>query len=355
MALFLRKPKQQPENLLVARTDRIGDFVLTLPVFESLSQHSLHFSVLCRRAVVPLLDHNPHVHRIITADDPVDGVIDTIMNAGFDALLVLVNDSLIRQLLPRLRGIPVRIGPMSKPFAWREYTHPVLQKRSRSRLNEAEYNLELLRIFGIDTAPAIRPKLYLTGDERSAFAKVLTQHLNGKAWPKPRVILHQGMGGSALNWPSSHYQNLAQRMLEAGMGVILTGFGPAEVEQNQMLFNRFRGCFDDCLIDLSDRLSLRELALLIDTADLFVGPSTGPTHIANAVGTPIISFYPPIQVQSATRWQPYLADALIFTPEVTCGKKYHCSRDRCRFFDCMATITPEAVFAQLTRLLDRTA
>ena len=148
MAHFLRKLKQHPQHILVARPDRLGDFVLTLPVLEILrTVYEFEFTVLCQEAVKPLLENNPFVDTIITVKPDREVLIDEIRTQNFDCILVLVNDPVMRKLLSKLHFIPVRIGPLSRPIALFHFTHPVVQKRSRSLRNEAEYNLELLEIF----------------------------------------------------------------------------------------------------------------------------------------------------------------------------------------------------------------
>ncbi|NQU64592.1 MAG: glycosyltransferase family 9 protein, partial [SAR324 cluster bacterium] len=179
MARFFRKLKKNPTKLLVARTDRIGDFVLTLPVLEVLHKAGIKASILCRTMVTPLLENNPFVDRIITVDRPDADPIEEIHAYGFDTLLVLVNDPIIRRLLPRLKDIPVRIGPLTKPSVFFSYTHPVLQKRSRSVMNEAEYNLELLGIFGLKPAQPPRPQLYFQEDEIQVFCAARPDILGG--------------------------------------------------------------------------------------------------------------------------------------------------------------------------------
>ena len=49
-------------------------------------------------------------------------------------------------------------------------------------------------------------------------------------------------------------------------------------------------------------LSLKELAALLMLAKVFVGNSSGPIHIAAAVGTFVVGFYSPVRVESQTRW-----------------------------------------------------
>ncbi|MBU2643136.1 glycosyltransferase family 9 protein [bacterium] len=350
MAIFLRKLKKIPQRILVARTDRIGDFVLTLPVLEVLRNAGLAPSVLCRELVIPLLENNPFVDQVITVDGADSDPLAEILSAGFDGLLVLVNDPTIRRLLPHLKDIPVRIGPLSKPAVFFSYTHPVLQKRSRSLMNEAEYNLELLEIFGLKPVAPPRPRLYFQEAEMGALRKAHTDIF--RVGPgAPRIVFHQGMGGSALNWGEQHYQDLLQGLLDAGYRIVLTGDGAEEAKRNRRLRLEMQSGFSDQLFDLTNGLSLRQFSVLIHLCDLFIGPSTGPTHLANAAGTRIISFYPPIQVQSARRWEPYQSSSHIYTPDVPCGQKYRCIREKCPHFYCMDNIKPGDVLKTIQDLL----
>lgn len=352
MALFLRKPKKVPAKILVARTDRIGDFVLTLPVLEVLQKSGVEVSVLCRSMVTPLLENNPFVKRWITVDEPDVDPIKEIRSCRFDGLLVLVNDPTMRRLLPRLKDIPIRIGPLSKPSVFFAYTHPILQKRSRSLMNEAEYNLELLEIFGLKPSEPPRPQLYFQKEEIQVFR---SQHsdIPDENSGAPLIVFHQGMGGSALNWSEKNYQILLSGLLERGYRVVLTGNGTEETERNQQLAQHLKTDFPSCLFDLTGTLSLRQLSLLIHLSDLFIGPSTGPTHLANAVGTEIISFYPPIRAQSTRRWSPYLSSSILYTPDVPCGQKVKCIREKCPHFYCMDNILPEDVLKQVQEILPR--
>jgi len=350
MALFLRKLQKAPTNILVARTDRIGDFILTLPVLEVLHKVGIKPSVLCRTMVTPLLEGNPFVDHIIKVDDPDSDPMTQIREHGFDSLLVLVNDPIIRNLLPDLKHIPVRIGPLSKPSVFFSYTHPVLQKRSRSLMNEAEYNLELLEIFGIKPNDPPRPRLYFQEYEIQVFRSERSDIL-GDIQDEPLIVYHQGMGGSALNWSEKNYQILLHSLLDAGYRVVLTGNGKEESERNNQLINLLKPGYTEHLFNLTNTLSLRQLGLLIHLSDLFIGPSTGPTHLASAVGTEIISFYPPIQVQSPRRWGPYLSPSALFTPDVPCGQKFKCIREKCPHFYCMDNISPEDVLKQVKEIL----
>lgn len=354
MAYFLRKLKTTPQRILIARTDRIGDFILSLPVFEALKKElQVHITVLCNETVVPLLKNNPYPDETISIENPFvsDHVKKEIQSRHFDTLLVLVNDPVIVSLLPSLHQIPVRIGPLSKPAVFLHYTHPVIQKRSRSLKNEAGYNLELLKIFNLNNQSHLKPRLYLSTDEVQAFRSTYPDLI--PAWEDIRriIVLHQGMSGSALNMTKPFYFSLVRSLLEKGYFVFLTGVGGEEAAQNENLYQATTPSLQARLMNLSNRFDLRSLAILISQADAFIGPSTGPTHLANAVGTPLITFYPPIRVQSAKRWGPYLAKGQVFIPDVVCPQKYRCIGTKCPHYFCMDSIHVEAVIERLNALL----
>ncbi|MDX2468978.1 MAG: glycosyltransferase family 9 protein [SAR324 cluster bacterium] len=349
MAYFIKKPKSLPKRLLIARTDRIGDFILTLPAIQAAkTQFGLHVSVLCQEAVAPLLLNNPYVDEVIAINSKAEPrqTVGMIFHYDFDAILVMVNDSNIKELLPFIKKeIPVRIGPLSKPKMAMYYNYPVLQKRSKSIQNEAEYNLELLEVFGKLETKEIRPEIYMHEAE-SLKAETKIRELFPELNPG-YVVMHSGMSGSALNWPLGHYHSLLQMLVEKGIQVVLTGVGDGEKRRNKELASDVASNVFDC----SNQVTLRELAFLCSRSGLFIGPSTGPTHVANAAGATIISFYPPIQVQTAKRWAPYMAKGHIYQPLVNCPEKYSCKGEACPYFDCMNYPGPEEVFAKALELL----
>ena len=73
---------------------------------------------------------------------------------------------------------------------------------------------------------------------------------------------------------------------------------------------------------LLDNLSLYDLCCVLSKTALFIGPSTGPMHIAAAMGTKVFAIFSPIKVQSAARWAPWGNCTRVITPEVNCKKVF---------------------------------
>ena len=97
-----------------------------------------------------------------------------------------------------------------------------------------------------------------------------------------------------------------------------------------------------------------QLAGLMSWADVVVAPSTGPLHLAVALGKPVLTFYPPIRVQSAIRWGPYRKEEnkdAVLVPEVYCGQEFKCIGNLCNYYPCMKSLTVQQALEQVHRLL----
>src|SRR5258706_2350299 len=133
------------------------------------------------------------------------------------------------------------------------------------------------------------------------------------------VLIHPGSGGSARDWSVDNFGLLARRLTDLpGVGVVIAGSAAEE-----RLVRRVWELSGKRALVLTDRLNLREYAGLAKLASLFIANSTGPLHIAAAVGTPVIGLYPQVTPLNATRGGPYTRKKTIFSPA---GKPGDCSK-----------------------------
>ncbi len=102
------------------------------------------------------------------------------------------------------------------------------------------------------------------------------------------------------------------------------------------------------LLNLSGQLDLSLLKALINKADLFISNSTGPMHIAAALGVHVIGFFPKILSCSQKRWGPYTEKKTIFIPTIDCS---NCTREQCEKLNCMNSIDIGRVFDETKTVL----
>jgi len=345
------------EGILITRTDRIGDVILSLPVIKTLKkvfpERPIYFMV--SSYVAPLLENYPGIEAVIKYDVS-DGstqvsrtkqLTQQLRDLNIKTALMLVYDADVLSIIKNA-GIKERLGPLTKIYGIFYYTKWHVQHRSRVDNHELEYNLGLLKLLGVkeDEFDTTLELPVSKGAVSSAFDK-----LKSIGFENPYsgyIIVHVGCGGSALNWRYSYYAELASRLFEAtGLPIILTGTDKENTVTSSVKQHIRGKCFNTAGL-----FSLKELVAVISEARLFIGPSTGPTHIAGAVSVPLVTIFPPIKVQSARRWGPYSKDAIVITPRVECPAKLKCLGEKCEQYNCMDAVSIDDVFEKAKKLYD---
>jgi heptosyltransferase I len=90
------------------------------------------------------------------------------------------------------------------------------------------------------------------------------------------------------NWHVEGYAALADHAMSKGWRVVLSG-GRSELERStsEAISARCAGK----VLDLVGKDTLKQMIALQAQADLVVAPDSGPVHVANAVGTPVLGLY----------------------------------------------------------------
>ena len=306
-----------PESsILVVRTDRLGDVILTLPVVSLLRAHLPHaqLTMLLRRYTGDIVQGNTDLDEILWYDDgqrPVGffTMLGRLRRKHFDAAIV-ARPRLRLALLLACAGIPVRVGTGFRYYSVL-FTHRVMEHRRFAAKHEAEYNLGLLKPLGIplDTA-GLRFPIRVAPAERAAMEARL--EALGADSSRQRVVLHPGSGGSARDWPAAHFAELARRLQQRGeLQVFVTG----TLGERGLAADIVRKAGPPA-VDLAGQCTVRELAAVLAGAVLFISNSTGPLHLAAALGIPVLGFYPSIPAMSARRWGPYTPRAVVLEAPV---------------------------------------
>ena len=298
--------------VMVVRPDRIGDLMLTTPVFAALKRAwpDVRVGALVRPLAAPLLERNPDVdHVTLERGQPVGELARDLRRERWDTSVhcFLTGRTV---LAATLAGIPRRIGPASRLPALL-LTERVLQRRSRSVRHEAEYNLELLAPLGIHAGRV--PTRLVLGDDERAWGRGRLASL-GLGDSPPPIAIHPGSGNSAARWPLERFAALADALVGEGHRVLLT-FGPQEPELPAAMRAAMRSAPP---ILAPGSVSLRQLAAVLATLGLFVSNSTGPLHMAVALGVPTVSCFALTPATRPVRWGPYPAEGqIVLTPPDT--------------------------------------
>jgi ADP-heptose:LPS heptosyltransferase len=334
-----------PRKILLIRTDRLGDVILSTPVATALKRNwpEVHITFLARQYTAEITRCHPHVDETLELDGAEIGgskrhLMQALRERRFDAVVSLYPRPGLAWAVWR-SGIPLRIGTGYRWYSFL-FNRRVFEHRKTATRHEAEYNLQLLQPLGI-RAGEIEFHFALPDAERDR----IEAKLKGLGVGANPIILHPGSGGSSRDWPPEHFARLADLAHHAlGAQVILTG-APAE----EGLIAAIQRQTKSQPLSLCGRLTIIELAVLCQRAAVFVGNSTGPLHLAVMVGAPVVAFYPPILAARPERWGPYgrLADVLM-SQQAECTR---CRQSPTRVCDCMRAIAVDLAFNKVQEKL----
>lgn len=335
----------EPKRILLIRTDRLGDVVLTLPMLGVIRRAlpGAHIAMMLRRYTGSIVEGHRDVDEILWYDGP-EGflpfgrMLARLREGRFDAAIAVHPRLRIAALLV-LAGIPLRIGSGYRYYSFL-FNRRVYEHRKDARRHELEYNLELLRPLGVDVPE-------LGGQAEFGIAVVPESRervrglLAGGGVGAPFVVLHPGTGKSAREWSSEKIGELGSRITGGGMALVVTG--TREEEDLVRGIARRSGAFG-----LAGVLTLKDLAALLQMASVVVSHSTGPLHLAVALGTPVVGLYPQLTAMSARRWGPYSRRSRVHVPDrpVDCRD---CEDGR--LCACMESITVDEVLASVEALV----
>ncbi len=287
-------------NILVVRTDKLGDFVTALPTLYVLKQYNPKNKIIA--CVAPLNKQLalacPFIDEVIVDEgQSLFAFASTLREAKIDASVTLFSNTRVA-MAQFLAGIKTRIAPATK-VAQLFYNRRIKQRRSCVEMAEFEYNLQL--------AKALFPKMELDfpkplcafKDEEieTAYTKFCAEY----GVTRPVIAFHPGFGGSSdANWTLPEYVELVRIAADAHEFQAVMTFGPGEeglYEQSKTL------CEGLDVIFYQSKEGIVEFTKLLASFRLFVSTSTGTYHLAALVNTPTMTFFADSLFASAKRWK----------------------------------------------------
>lgn len=339
-----------PKNILIVRTDRIGDVVLSLPLASIIKKHfpSAKVTFLLRSYTAPLVANNPDIDEVIILKEN-DGKasikenVDTLKNK-FDLCITAFPTFRIALIL-FLSRIKTRIGSGYRWYSFL-FNKKVYEHRKYAHHHELEFNVRLLKQIGIDEN-VNRGNVEFKLAPLNGSSKVIEKDFKffGIDSQEKIIVVHPGSGGSSVDLPFDMLKELIEKTSsDPEVEILITGSKPeAELCQRLVVNERTK--------NLAGKYQLPELIALIDKADLMIANSTGPIHIAAALGKYVIGFYPWIVSCSEERWGPYTNKKIIFKPAIQSGQK---NKEDYRRENLMRTINVDEVWESVKSILAKT-
>ena len=330
------------QNILISRTDAIGDVILTLPIAGIIKEYFPNSKVffLGKTYTKDIISLSKHVDTFINWSElellETNEQINKFKEYNIDTIIHIFPNKDIAKLAKKA-GIKTRIGTGHRTYHWNTCNKLVNFSRKKSDLHEAQLNIKLLKPLGIT-------KEYSTNELAKFYGfdnvKPLNQRFkNLLDSNRFNLILHTKSKGSAREWGLDNFKKLIDILPEEEYQIFLSG----TEDEGQLFRAKLLGVKN--VEDISGTMNLEEFISFIDSADGLIAASTGPLHIAAALGKRALGIYPPIRPMHPGRWKPLgeHADFVVENKECSdCRNGGSCH--------CMLELSPEIIAAKLKSL-----
>jgi heptosyltransferase-2 len=324
------------ERIVVVKLDRLGDVVLCSGLFRELRKAApaASITVVVSSASAALLERCPYVDRVLSVGDAVPAALDAVTRPFRCWYLGLR----LRRSLPDLAivarwdadlhgatwvayasGAPRRVGfsegvSRRKQRVNRGFDRFYTEAISTSGIeHEVSRNLSLLQHLGCQIG-STELELW-PAPEDLGFASDVLRFL-GASGNHPIIAFGIGATHPKRRWPTERYAEVARRLNASAAGRFVLIGGPNDSGTLRMLSESIAG------IPLwAHVVGLRQVVAIISGCQLFIGPDSGPMHIAAACGVPVveISCHPrsgdPGHDNSPVRFGPWGTEKRILQPD----------------------------------------
>ena len=272
-------------KVLVIIVARIGDTLLVTPALRALKAATPQgrLSVLAHPKRLEVLQHLPFI-------DALEGITKTsaqakgwIGNKRYDVALVYGRDAALVRYALRASDAVIAFGQREATLN-RRLAHLVPEPSAPQYA--VLHRLSLLAPLGV-AATDLRLAYSVSGEERDWARRWLMAQV-----PAGRPLIGLQIASfptkAHRDWPVACFRELIGRIAAAHPQArfLLLGDAAAAAKARPLL-----SAYPRQVVLAAGKLSLRQSAALMAELDLYVGVDTGPTHIAGALGVPMVALY----------------------------------------------------------------
>lgn len=295
-------------RVLAVRLDNAGDVLLAGPALRALAAGAERLDLLVSAAGAPAAELLPGVDDVLVFDPPwsgmppaevtaeaIEDLLERLRCGGYDEAVIFTSyhqSPLPMALLAKLAGIG-RVAASSDDYPGSLLD--VRHRRLRADLDDVggpEGGHEVTAALALATAAGY--PLPMGDDERLRLREPLPP-LPASVPADPYVVVHPGASAPSRGLPAGLALEVGRKLAQDAWQVVITG-GPGDLELAH-------ACTPFGAVNLTGQTDLATLAAVLRDADAVVVGNTGPTHLAAAVGTPVVTLFAP--VVPVERWGPW--------------------------------------------------
>lgn len=337
-------------RILICRTDRIGDVLLSTPVIRALRQAypEAFLAMMVSPYAKEAVEGNPDLDEVIVYDKsgahrswPASISFSCqLRKKKFDLALIL-HPNVRVHVAVFFAGIPRRIGYDYKMGFL--LTDRIPHTKPAGHKHELEYNLDLVRYLGVE--PKERMIYMPVKPAAEAWAENTLKCL-GVGPGDGLLAVHPGASCISKLWPVERFAEAAESLSRKyGLKVVVVS-GPKDLPLADKVLSSLRVP----AFSLAGKTTLSQLASILRRCRLLISNDSGPVHVAAAVGTPVVSIFGRAQKGlSPARWAPVAQNSRVLHRSAGCSE---CLAHECvKGFACLRAVSVEDVVAAASELL----
>lgn len=334
-----------PERILIVRMSAMGDLIQTTPLPRAIkaARPESHLTWVAQSPFATLLEHNPHLDEIIAVPHrslhPSD-LLDAWwrVKAGDFTVTVDPQGLLKSACVTWMSGAPWRIGKAeAREVADFAYNHLIPERLDQTYISQRY--LELCEPFGVDRDDYV-PEIFLADEDFGPVNELYAaEELDGR---RPVVALAPFAAEARKEWPPEYWVRLGDMLSDELDAQIIIPGSAGERERAEQL----GAAMKRPAIVFAGKTNMREAAAFLHQIDLFVGGESGLTHMAFAVGTPLVCIVGPTPLRNGPKGP---AARTVFAEGIECRP---CRDRHCEHRRCLMQVTPEMVAAAACDVYD---
>ena len=322
------------EKILVIKFKHMGDVLLMVPTVRALRERfpKAHIACLVNKGTEEMLTGNPLIGEILTFNRPIKKLprikkiieslkwAKSIRNKRFDlvvdlgggdrgAVISFVSGAKIKasldvprekitfkNLFPKLGYLLLHWHFKGKGTLGRRFLFTHLAKPKGIREHTIEHDLNVVRNLGIDTENK-ELEIFVSDEDRRHIESLLRE--KGIEKEEVLTIIHPVSRWREKEWRDEGFARACDYLIDRYHSKVIFTSGPGKRETRRV--KEIISLMKKTPVDLSGKITLKQLVALIEKSSLYLGLDSAPMHIASALKKPLIALFDPTSIPE---WAP---------------------------------------------------
>lgn len=287
-------------NILICRTDAIGDVVLTFAACGIIKEKKPGCTIffLGRTYTKDIVETCDHIDFFLNFDELSLKTKKELKlffkEKNINTLILLVSDKQTCSFI-RKTGIKKKVGSIR--FLRHLYTcnHFVFYKKKEKITHQSEINIQFLKGVGIENNIPKSMHYRLLG-----FTKIVPldkEYENLLSNEKFNLIIHPKSNGHGKEWTLEKFSSLISILGNEKYKIFISGSS-----NEGLILDKWIKEQKNLVTNITGLFSLKQFISFISRADGLLASSTGPLHIAGAAGIHTLGLFPQENAKLGARW-----------------------------------------------------